>query len=124
MTVLVLAPHADDEVLGMGGTIARLVREGIEVHVAVMTGEGPRPHPLWAPEMWECVRAEARSAARILGVERIEFYELPAMCLDTTRAIVNNAEICKVIDKVRPDEVYVRFLGIFTRIMVRSLTAR
>ena len=41
MRTLVVAPHADDETLGCGGTIVRLVREGHEVTVAVMTGAMP-----------------------------------------------------------------------------------
>ena len=44
MSILVIAPHADDETLGMGGTIARLGSEGREVNVAVMTGPGAEPH--------------------------------------------------------------------------------
>ena len=35
-TILVIAAHPDDEVLGVGGTIARRVREGHEVHVAYL----------------------------------------------------------------------------------------
>ncbi|MBC7975119.1 MAG: PIG-L family deacetylase, partial [Myxococcales bacterium] len=31
--ILVVAPHADDETLGVGGTIARRAAEGCEVHV-------------------------------------------------------------------------------------------
>ena len=33
MRVLVIAPHMDDEVLGMGGTISKHVSEGDEVYV-------------------------------------------------------------------------------------------
>ena len=35
MRLLIIAPHADDETLGCGGTIARRVEEGHEVHVVV-----------------------------------------------------------------------------------------
>jgi LmbE family N-acetylglucosaminyl deacetylase len=37
MRILIIAPHADDEVLGCGGLIARRVREGHDVEVAVVT---------------------------------------------------------------------------------------
>lgn len=40
---LVVAPHPDDEVLGAGGTIARLAAEGEEVFVAVVTEESLLP---------------------------------------------------------------------------------
>ena len=39
MNILVIAAHPDDEVLGCGGTIARLTREGHNVDVAIL-GEG------------------------------------------------------------------------------------
>lgn len=35
--VLVLAPHTDDAELGCGGTIARLLEEGVDVHIAVFS---------------------------------------------------------------------------------------
>ncbi len=37
MKILVIAPHADDEVLGVGGTIARYAEEGHQVYVCVVT---------------------------------------------------------------------------------------
>jgi len=37
-TVLVLAPEPQDDVLGMGGTIERLVSQGHDVHICYMTG--------------------------------------------------------------------------------------
>lgn len=37
-TVLVFAPEPQDDVLGMGGTIERLVSQGHDVHVCYMTG--------------------------------------------------------------------------------------
>lgn len=34
---LVVAPHPDDEAIGLGGTVARLAAEGVEVHVLCVT---------------------------------------------------------------------------------------
>jgi len=36
-TVLILAPHTDDAELGCGGTIARMIEQGVSVHVAVFS---------------------------------------------------------------------------------------
>ena len=36
-TILIVAAHADDEVLGCGGTIARHTAEGDVVHAVFMT---------------------------------------------------------------------------------------
>ena len=37
MKVLVVSPHPDDEVLGVGGTMARLASEGNDITVAIVT---------------------------------------------------------------------------------------
>ena len=37
MKILVIAAHPDDEVYGMGGTIAKLSEAGDEVHVLIVT---------------------------------------------------------------------------------------
>ncbi|QDY80685.1 GlcNAc-PI de-N-acetylase [Streptomyces qinzhouensis] len=61
-TVLVVAPHPDDETLGAGGTIARLTMAGVTVHVLVIAC---RSHPGSDP----VVRAgELDQACTVLGV--------------------------------------------------------
>jgi LmbE family N-acetylglucosaminyl deacetylase len=109
MTTLVLAPHADDEVLGMGGTIARLAQAGEEVFVAVLTGHGKTAHPLWPPSQWDVIREEARCANRLLGVKELIFRDLPAACLDTTPTWMINSVVAEVIAQVQPTELYVPF---------------
>ena len=39
MSILVVAAHPDDEVLGCGGTIARWAKDGREIHIGIL-GEG------------------------------------------------------------------------------------
>lgn len=109
MTVLVIAPHADDEVLGMGGSIARFAEAGRPVVIAVVTGHGEEPHPLSPPAVWETVRAECREAARVLGADAPIFRELPAVCLDHLPAYRINSVIAEVIETVGPEEIYVPF---------------
>src|SRR5436305_10041238 len=64
-SILVFGPHPDDQELGMGGTIAKLVKQGHKVHLVDMTnGE---PTPAGSPE----IRArESAAAAKVLGVSR------------------------------------------------------
>ena len=37
MKVLVIAPHPDDEIIGVGGTIAKRVKSGDSVYVCIVT---------------------------------------------------------------------------------------
>lgn len=109
MKVLVVAPHADDEVLGMGGTIARMVDQGWEVQVAVLTGHGDKPHPIWDHGFWDIVRAECAEAQRILGCNPPIFRNLPAACLDSTPTHEINDVVSKLVAEVDPHEIYVPF---------------
>ena len=105
---LVIAPHPDDEVLGCGGTIARLVGAGAAVDVAIITrGRAPR----FAEEMTERIRAEAREAHAVLGVTRSTFLDLPAAELDTVSHAETNRSLATLIDEVRPDTVFLPFAG-------------
>ncbi|MYZ53006.1 PIG-L deacetylase family protein [Malikia spinosa] len=110
MTILVLAPHADDEVLGMGGTIARFSSEGRRVVIAVLTGHGEEKHPLWKPEIWDLIRAEAKVASAELGVAELLFRELPAACLDNLPAWRINQVVTDVVREVQPEEIYIPFI--------------
>jgi bacillithiol biosynthesis deacetylase BshB1 len=63
--ILIVGPHPDDQELGMGGTIAKLVSQGHDVLLLDMTSGEPTPHG--SPE----IRAkEAIASAEILGVKR------------------------------------------------------
>ena len=80
--VLVVAPHADDEVLGCGGTIAKHVRSNDKVYVAIMTNAAIGAPELFDVETLESVRAEALDSHKTLGVEETFFYDFPAPQLE------------------------------------------
>ena len=109
MTILVFAPHADDEVLGVGGTIARHVADGEKVVLAVLTGSGEENHPIWPKSLWKVIRNECIKSSRILGVDEVIFENLPAACLDSVAAWKINKAIECILQKVQPSIVYVPF---------------
>lgn len=100
-SILVIGPHPDDQELGMGGSIARLVSQRHRVHLIDMTnGE---PTPLGTPEK----RArESADAAKILGVGRT-LIGLP------NREVVHSVEarhrLAAVIRVHRPDWMFVPY---------------
>ena len=105
---LVLAPHPDDEVLGCGGTMARIVSEGGVVEVAIVTRGRP---PRFDEAQADRVRAEAERAHRRLGVARTHFLDLPAAELDRMAQADLNHAIARVVETVRPDTLFVPFVG-------------
>ncbi|MCA1369668.1 PIG-L family deacetylase [Bradyrhizobium sp. BRP14] len=105
---LVVAPHPDDEVLGAGGTIARLASEGEEVFVAIVTEGKP---PSFDPAQTASIQAEAAEAHRALGVKETVWLRLPAAQLaETAHAIVNGA-LLELVSRLSPQTVLVPFVG-------------
>jgi LmbE family N-acetylglucosaminyl deacetylase len=105
---LVIAPHPDDEVLGVGGTLLRHLAHGDEVHITICTkGEEQR----FGKGQVERVQAEARAVHKFLGVSGSHFLDLPAAMLDTVPSADVNEVLKQVVDAVRPDTVYLPHPG-------------
>jgi N-acetylglucosamine malate deacetylase 1 len=99
---LIIGPHPDDQELGMGGTIAKLAKQGHQVHIVDMTNGEPTPRG-----SVEIRTAEAASAARILGVER-------TLLGLTNRQVQHTIEarhkLAAVIRVHRPNVLFVPFM--------------
>jgi len=108
MKVLVVAPHADDEVLGVGGTIAKYIDEGHEVYVCVMTIGHPS---MFSQEVLNKLRIEAIDAHKFLGIKDTLFLEFPAVMLSEVPKHEVNKKINEVIDNVQPDIVFIPHFG-------------
>ena len=103
--VLVVLAHPDDPEFFCGGTIARWVANGREVHYCLLTrGDKGSDDDLIPPEKLAEIReSEQRSAAAILGVQHVRFlneadgYLMPSLKL--------REDIVRVIREVRPATV-------------------
>ncbi len=111
--VLVVVAHPDDEVLGMGGTIAKYASEGAEVALLIVTDgstsqyrDDPRLEKILAEK-----KKETQTAAEILGISRIYYGGQPDMKLDVTAHTDVNSAVEAVVDEFAPDIVYTHFDG-------------
>ena len=75
--VLVIAPHADDEVCGAGGALAMHGRRGDPLFLEILTAGTTGDPEKRFPDIRVLRREEARKAARILGIGGISFWDLP-----------------------------------------------
>lgn len=73
MQALIVAPHPDDDIIGCGGSIIRLIAKGYRVTAVYMTsGEaGSLVHP--KEELRQIREAESREAAAVLGFDDLVF---------------------------------------------------
>ena len=100
-TILVFAPHPDDEVLGVGGTILRRKAEGNNVVVCIVTKN----------KDYKIRKKEAELAHAIMGVDSSEFLELPDLGLDSVPHDIFTDAIRCVLNKYKPSEIYMPYSG-------------
>lgn len=108
-SVIVFAPHQDDEVLGCGGTIIKKVASGSQVNIVFMTdGCGSHAAYITREELIALRRAEAVEAARILGVpeDRVTFLEFPDGALASAKPDALK-QVHALLDEHHPQEVLV-----------------
>jgi LmbE family N-acetylglucosaminyl deacetylase len=114
MNVLIVAAHPDDEVLGCGGTIPRLVQEGHQVSIAIL-GEGitSRYDDRSEADQHLVKELEKRSqqVADLLGAETLFTYDLPDNRFDTVPLLDVVKIVEELIEKVQPEVIYTHHGG-------------
>jgi LmbE family N-acetylglucosaminyl deacetylase len=76
-SVLVIAPHPDDEAIGCGGAICLHRRRGDAVRVVFLTSGERGLKSLPREQAWQVREDEARAAAEVLGLTGLMFLRLP-----------------------------------------------
>jgi N-acetylglucosamine malate deacetylase 1 len=102
---LVFAAHPDDEVLGMGATIALLSQRGVRVRIVCVTDGSSTQYP-GDEATRERKDEEARRAAVELGVTDYVHLDLPDMRLDTVPHVEVNGVVEAQLRDFAPDHVY------------------
>ncbi|MBC7248242.1 MAG: PIG-L family deacetylase [Actinobacteria bacterium] len=106
--VAVVSAHPDDETLGAGGTLARHVAFGDEVHSCIVTA-GYTPD--WTETEIKNARLQAEKAMKTLGVASVRFLGFPTVKLNA----VPGKELCdklrEFIVDIEPDIIYAPFHG-------------
>ena len=109
--ILIIAPHADDEVLGCGATMAKEIAGGNNVYVLICTNAHLGAPELFSEELIKQVRQEAVMAHQLLGVKETVFLDFPAPALDQYPRFKMTNEISSVIRKYDVDTVYIPHRG-------------
>ena len=112
-SILVIAAHPDDEVLGCGGTLLKLAHEGAEIHLAFLAdGIGSRnPDPAQRQAELDHRRAAARAAADILGAASVHFDDLPDNRLDGVPLLDLTQRVEALIARHRPVTLFTHHGG-------------
>ena len=111
-SVLVVASHPDDEVLGCGGTIAKHRAEGASVAILFMAdGVGSRGVQMVNQSDCNQRREAAKSACGLLGATDLIFLPYPDNQLDQVPLLALTQEVEKTVNRLRPEIVYTHHCG-------------
>lgn len=109
--VLVVAAHPDDEILGCGGTMAKMAKQGNEVYTLILgrgiaaRGHGQEEAKGRIEELDVCMQA----ANKAVGVKEVFGFDFPDNCFDSVALL----DIVKVVEeikcKVKPDVILTHY---------------
>jgi N-acetylglucosamine malate deacetylase 1 len=108
--VAIIAAHPDDEILGCGGTIAKHVKAGDEVHILILaegiTSRDKKRDPENRTEELSKLKKTAQDANKVLGVTSLEICDFPDNRMDS----VDRLDVIKVVEefiiKYGPELIY------------------
>ncbi len=115
-TLLVIAAHPDDEVLGCGATVALRKKQGWQTHLLVLTKgvlgrettEKNREAHLQAIES---LQAQTRAAADVLGFNSIAQLDFPDNRMDSVSRMDIAHSITDHLNTIRPNVVFTHHPG-------------
>ena len=104
--ILVISPHPDDETLGVGGTMSKMIDQGHDVMILTVSGHLP---PLYTREDYEITVKEAHEAYAVMGIEESTFLEIPATMVSDEPVHSLNGRISSVMQDFEPNIVFCPF---------------
>lgn len=105
MKTIVIAPHPDDEVLGVGGTLLRRKAEGAEVAWVIVTGISVAAG--WKAEQVSKRAEEISRVSELFRFDRVFTLDFPTTQLDRVPMGDLVSALSGVFNAFQPEEVFV-----------------
>ncbi len=108
MNILIVVAHPDDEIIGIGGTAIKHVREGDAVY-ALILGKGVAARDDTDAEKIKKLEQQTKNASKIIGFKEVFSCNFPDNRFDS----VARLEIIKVVErylkKIQPIVIYTHY---------------
>lgn len=102
--ILVIAPHADDEVLGVGGYLLHEKARGAEIMLVIGTIGGTDIRQDYDVRM-----AEFNAVCERLGARGEVLFKNMDTLMDTLPAFEITSRLDRIVDSFRPDEIFINY---------------
>jgi len=112
--ILVVASHPDDEILGCGGTIAKLSRSGNIVKTIILTkGISSRfdSNKNEIIKLQDKLNKSSKAANKVIGVKNLKFFDLPDNQFDNNSLLSLTKVIEKEIKNFKPNIIFTHFIN-------------
>ncbi len=111
--ILVVAAHPDDEIIGCGGTIARLTKEDHEVYTLIL-GEGitsrdKKRDIQKRKQDLDLLKDQAKKANSLIGVKNIFFFDFPDNLFDSLSLLEFIKVVEQIKNKIQPDIIFTHY---------------
>jgi LmbE family N-acetylglucosaminyl deacetylase len=114
-TILIVAPHMDDEALACGGMIAKL-RHKEQIHIIYATDGMRSPSPIFpgrdsiSPDLGDVRIQESKSAMGLLGVpeKNLHFLRLPEAQIKKHKPALEKM-LMEISIEIKPDFIFIPF---------------
>lgn len=114
MKTLIIAAHPDDEVLGCGGTIAKIAAQGEEVHILILaTGLTSRVgfDMEKGADALKIHLERASRAGALLGAKNVNFAGFPDQKMDAVPLLEITHRIEAEIESIKPQTIFTHHGG-------------
>ena len=105
--ILILSPHADDEILGCGGIISKYSKEGHSINVLILTNANKGAPEIYSEKKINHIREESKLANVFIGTKKIFFENLPALNLNQYPIYKISNIIEKYISNIKPEVIFI-----------------
>ena len=114
---MVIAAHPDDEVLGCGATVHKLVCGGWRAHLIIMSGgvagrlSGDTPHTETIQHEQATLAEQMRRAASAVGYRTTDTFSFPDNRMDVVSRMDLTQAIRPIIEREKPDLIFTHHPG-------------
>lgn len=102
--ILILAPHVDDETIGLGGTALKLAAQGKDIHCIYITDGAGSVSTIKKNDLVSRRKQEAAKVKDILGLTDIYFLDEPDGQVRSHVTLVE--KINQFIEKIKPEVIF------------------